>query len=361
MENAIFGEEDEAMSSFHSSLPPGEFENLPLAPETPLGWPSVSAASSVDKKSQPPLVQNLVSKTMKAGQNVATRLKDSIAGSAHGPIRKSTKHSKSPSISTEQSDASSGKNTVGLSMLDDEWADLQGRTWIDMPFELQSVDAVLHTVCSMLMEESHEIDKETSATMELLLSAKNPDTMSRYDDVIRGIKNDISQMQARVQGFTRAMNLILDDDQDMALMNLSRLITHPERFIQPVPERILNEESDEPELILEAYLQQALSTANVLDLLKEELSTIEGLMNMKLDKVRNRLLYINTVVSILSLCVACGSLVGSILGMNLLNHMEDKENTFQQVCIGICLGMLVLLMLFVFLFWRAGTADPVYL
>jgi hypothetical protein len=47
--------------------------------------------------------------------------------------------------------------------------------------------------------------------------------------------------------------------------------------------------------------------------------------------------------------------------MNLLNHMEDKENTFQQVCIGICLGMLVLLMLFVFLFWRAGTADPVYL
>jgi magnesium transporter len=34
-------------------------------------------------------------------------------------------------------------------------------------------------------------------------------------------------------------------------MNLSRLLTHPERFLQPVPEEILREESDEPELILE--------------------------------------------------------------------------------------------------------------
>ena len=47
-------------------------------------------------------------------------------------------------------------------------------------------------------------------------------------------------------------------------MNLSRIVTHPERCIQPVPQEILNEESNEPELILEAYLQQSLSQFFVL-------------------------------------------------------------------------------------------------
>ena len=31
---------------------------------------------------------------------------------------------------------------------DDEWNDLRGTEWIDLPFELQCTDAVLHTVSS---------------------------------------------------------------------------------------------------------------------------------------------------------------------------------------------------------------------
>ena len=152
----------------------------------------------------------------------------------------------------------------------------------------------------------------------------------------------------------RALNLVLDEDEDMSLMNLSRLITHPERFIQPVSQEILEEESDEPELLLESYMQQSLSTANTLELLQGQITSTEELVTMKLDAIRNRLLYISTMVSIASLCVATASLVGSIFGMNLLNNLENDPNAFAQVLAGTLIGSIGLFVLISFWAYRSG-------
>ena len=239
---------------------------------------------------------------------------------------------------------------------DDEFQELNNREWIDLPFELQSVDAVLFTVCTMLNEDSHELEYDANETIENLLLASNASSVTGESghDALRYLKNEISQMQGRVQGFIRAMNLVLDNDKDMALMNLTRLITHPDRFIQPVHQDILHEESDEPELILEAYMQQALSNTNALDLLKDELSNTEELLNMKLDAVRNRLLYVNTVVSLLSLTIGIGSFIGSIFGMNVINHLETDDDAFRKVVLGTCIGMTGILGLMSYVFYRAG-------
>jgi magnesium transporter len=136
-------------------------------------------------------------------------------------------------------------------------------------------------------------------------------------------------------------------------MNLSRLLTHPERFIQPVPEEVLNEESDEPELILEVYLQQALSIFNQLDLLQGQVTTSEELMAMQLDTVRNRLLYINAVLSTFTLAVTCAALVGSIYGMNVKNPIEDDPSAFQVIVTGTALGCFAFVVVLLFVFYRA--------
>jgi len=137
-----------------------------------------------------------------------------------------------------------------------------------------------------------------------------------------------------VRAFVRAINLTLDEEEDMALMDLARLITHPDRFVQPVKREILNEESDEPELILESHLQSGISQANALDLLKGKITHAEELVNLQLDTARNRLLYINTLVSVVSLCVAMSSLVGSVFGMNLKNNLETDDKAFLKVVAG---------------------------
>jgi magnesium transporter len=137
-------------------------------------------------------------------------------------------------------------------------------------------------------------------------------------------------------------------------MNLSRIITNPERFIQPVPQEVLNEESDEPELLLEAHLQHALSEVNALELLKGNISNTEELVTLRMDTIRNRLLYINTVVSVISLCVATASLVGSIFGMNLINHLEEDKNAFVEVVLGTVIGIVLLLIAILAFIARSG-------
>mgnify|MGYP000226745147 CR=1 FL=1 len=76
---------------------------------------------------------------------------------------------------------------------------------------------------------------------------------SNSQEQLRIVKNQISLLDGRVRGFVRAINVVLDDDEDLALCNLSKLISHRTMFIQPVDRQLLEEMGDEPELILEAY------------------------------------------------------------------------------------------------------------
>ena len=238
---------------------------------------------------------------------------------------------------------------------EEEWDEIENRIYLDLPFELQAVDAVLSCVSSLLSSDASELRRRVYIAMAALRGDSRKSTPGDHaQEKFRILKDGAREMEARVQGFVRALNLVLDEDEDMSLMNLSRLITHPERFIQPVSQEILEEESDEPELLLESYMQQSLSTANTLELLQGQITSTEELVTMKLDAIRNRLLYISTMVSIASLCVATASLVGSIFGMNLLNNLENDPNAFAQVLAGALIGSVGLFVLISFWAYRSG-------
>jgi len=265
------------------------------------------------------------------------------------------------SSTTETEGQHQQTRTTEQPTMDDEWGDIEGMNWIKMTFELQCVDAVLSVVCKMLSTESTSLRQKVQAVMKQLRD--DSITTSPGDHVqeqFRILKDELKEMEARVQGLVRAMNNILDEDEDMALMNLMRIVTHPERFIQPVSQEILNEESDEPELILEAYMQQALSEVNALELLRGNIMNTEELVSLKMDTIRNRLLYLNTMVSVFSLCISTASLIGSLFGMNLTNSLEDDENAFEQVVWGTMLGCLALLVLLIFYISKSGVM-PTYM
>ena len=256
--------------------------------------------------------------------------------------------------------ASSSEHNLGQGGTNDEWEELQRMDWQHLPFELQSVDAVLQTVMSMLIDDAQKIhDKADSAMRELRGDSQNKGgTVGDYTQSrLRLHKDAVNLTQRRVKGFIRAMNELLDEDEDMALMNLSRLITHPERFVQPVSRVVLHEESDEPELILEAYLQQALSIVNSLDLLKGQILTTEEQISMTLDAIRNRLLYINTLLSVAMLCVTTGAFIGSIFGMNLWNHIEEDDTAFYRVTYGTLAGIGSMWILLSWVFFRAANIQ----
>ena len=241
-------------------------------------------------------------------------------------------------------------------MIHDEWQDIDTMNWAKMSFELIGVDCVMSCVSHMLAEDAGNLENFVLDAIDAFRSGAKEGS-SHAQDRLRILKEDVQAMLVRVQGFNRALNLILDDDEDLALMNLSRLITHPERFILPVPEDVIHEESDEPELILEAYVQHGLSSINALNSLSSRIQSTEDAVSMKLDTIRNRLLYINTFVSLVSASIAASSLVGSIFGMNLINHLEDSNTAFMQVVIGTVISGLCILFGLSFIFFRAATSP----
>ena len=237
-----------------------------------------------------------------------------------------------------------GTDPMNDSFVDNEWDELEGKDWIDLPFELQSLDAVLNSVSAVLADDVLDLKLGANWMISQLMSTRS-ELGDNAQEVLRNIKNSLKEMTSRVQGFCRAIEAILEEDEDMALMNLSRLLTHPDRFIQPVPQAILEEESDEPELILEAHLQRGNTLANALILVAGQISTSEDFAERKSDLIRNRLLYVNMLIMILTLAVAAASFIGSIFGMNITNHHEDDPYAF-VVIVGTTVVACILFVIF---------------
>jgi magnesium transporter len=280
-------------------------------------------------------------------KNVASAL-----SSTPGIVRKTTDHKKTNKVKegdtvtsstdsqhTERMDselsAASGETEnqeFNDFFVNTEWEELEGRGWIDLPFELQSVDAILHSVSAILADDVIDLQFGANQIIRDLIG-RGADMGDHAQEILRTMKNSIKEMQSRVTGFCRAIDMVLEDYEDMTLMNLSRLLTHPDRFIQPVSQAILDEESDEPELILEAHVQRGNTLSNALSLVGGQISTTEDYAARKSDTIRNRLLYINMLISIMSLAVAMASFIGSIFGMNVPNDYEDSERAFRVIAL----------------------------
>jgi magnesium transporter len=240
--------------------------------------------------------------------------------------------------------------------VENEWDELEGREWVDLPFELQAVDAVLASVSAILAEDVLELQLDANTIIQMLLEPVS-NVNDHSEEILRQMKNSVQEMKSRVEGFCRAVDLVLEDYEDMALMNLSRLITHPERFIQPVTQSVLDEESDEPELILEAHLQRGHTLKNALLLVHGQITSTEDFAERKSDMIRNRLLYINLVLVTMSLAVAIGSFVGSIFGMNVPNGFEESESAWYVIVLA-SLGFMCFLVFFVIYMIRRLGALP---
>ena len=60
------------------------------------------------------------------------------------------------------------------------------------------------------------------------------------------------------------------------------------------------------------------------------------------DSIRNQLLFINAILTIVTVCLTAASLVGSIFGMNLTNHLEEADHVFAKVVTGTLVGAFML-------------------
>eukprot|EP00924_Labyrinthula_sp_SR-Ha-C_P016164 maker-scaffold_4-snap-gene-21.2-mRNA-1 protein AED:0.02 eAED:0.02 QI:36/1/1/1/1/1/3/6/426 len=178
-------------------------------------------------------------------------------------------------------------------------------------FNFRAMEAIFITVVQILDAELQKLQPEIKQTLKKLYSSK---TFSL--ERLRQVKGEHSRLVSRIRGVQHAFSELLENDRDMALMNLSKVCASPLVYADPEEE---NWEGDheEIELLIENYVQAVDGSYNQAVLLGEEIESAMSLLMLRLDTARNHLLRVDLMVSTVTSVTGCGALVAGLLGMNL--------------------------------------------
>ncbi|CDY51292.1 BnaA06g23540D [Brassica napus] len=213
----------------------------------------------------------------------------------------------------------------------------------DSPFEFRALEVFLEAICSFLAARTTELETAAYPALDELTSKIS----SRNLDRVRKLKSAMTRLTARVQKVRDELEQLLDDDDDMADLYLSRklssassassspncYLTSPtigskiSRASRASLATARGDENDveELEMLLEAYFMQIDSTLNRLTTLREYIDDTEDYINIQLDNHRNQLIQLELVLSSGTVCSAFYSLVAGIFGMNIPYTWNDNH------------------------------------
>ncbi|CAN0887177.1 Magnesium transporter MRS2-2 [Linum grandiflorum] len=232
--------------------------------------------------------------------------------------------------------------------------DAEGGEEDESPFEFRALEVALESICTFLAARTTELETAAYPALDELTSKIS----SRNLDRVRKLKSAMTRLTARVQKVRDELEQLLDDDDDMADLYLSRKLAGA---TSPVSASGVNwfsasptigskisrasrvsfatargDENDveELEMLLEAYFMQIDSTLNKLTTLREYIDDTEDYINIQLDNHRNQLIQLELFLSSGTVCLSIYSLVAGIFGMNIpYTWNEGYGSVFKWVVI----------------------------
>ncbi|XVF62980.1 hypothetical protein PTKIN_Ptkin09bG0052200 [Pterospermum kingtungense] len=214
-------------------------------------------------------------------------------------------------------------------------ADQAGDNENDSPFEFRALEVALESICSFLAARTLELEDAAYPALDDLTSQVS----SRNLDRVRKLKSGMTRLTARVQKVTDLLEQLLDDDDDMADLYLTRKLSGASTVSgsgaanwYPASPTIGSKISrasivtvdhgdengvEELEMLLEAYFMQIDGTLNKLTTLREYIDDTEDYINIQIDNHRNQLIQLELFLSSGTVCLAIWSLVAGIFGVNI--------------------------------------------
>ncbi|CAN6439493.1 unnamed protein product [Victoria cruziana] len=214
------------------------------------------------------------------------------------------------------------------------------------PFEFRALEVALEGICSFLDARTTELETAAYPALDELTSKIS----SRNLDHVRKLKSAMTRLTGRVQKVRDELEQLLDDDDDMADLYLTRksagatspvsgsgapnwfpasptIASKISRASRASAATIHGNENDieELEMLLEAYFMQIDSTLNRLTTLREYIDDTEDYINIQLDNHRNQLIQLELFLSSGTVCLSIYSLIGGIFGMNIPYTWNDDH------------------------------------
>ncbi|KAF8058377.1 hypothetical protein N665_1247s0007 [Sinapis alba] len=233
----------------------------------------------------------------------------------------------------------------------------------ESPFEFRALEVFLEAICSFLAARTTELETSAYPALDELTSKISSGNLDR----VRKLKSATTRLTARVQKVRDELEHLLEDDDDMADLYLSRklssassacsspncYLTSPTICSKISGANVTTVHGDENdveqlEMLLEAYYMQIDNTLNKLTTLREYIDDTDDYINIQMDNHRNELIQLEVVLSSGTVCSAFYSLVAGIFGMNIPYTWNDNHGyMFKWVCIVtgvICVIWLVFIM-----------------
>ncbi|KAL5561550.1 hypothetical protein UlMin_031297 [Ulmus minor] len=257
-----------------------------------------------------------------------------------------------------------------------EMQDLTSRHWLpvpeaiegvqcELPFEFQVLEVALEVVCTYLDSSVADLERDAYPVLDEL--ARNVSTKNL--ELVRSLKSNLTRLLARVQKVRDEIEHLLDDNEDMAHLYLTRkriqnqqseALGNSDRITTIVPHlhRISSKKSgslasnllddndvEDLEMLLEAYFMQLDGTRNKILSVREYIDDTEDYVNIQLDNQRNQLIQLQLTLTIASFAIAMETLIAGMFGMNIPCTLYDKEGIFEIFVGGITAGSILLFLL----------------
>ncbi|GFP99579.1 magnesium transporter mrs2-i, partial [Phtheirospermum japonicum] len=220
----------------------------------------------------------------------------------------------------------------------------------DFPFEFRALEVALEGICSSLDAQTRELEVVAYPALDELTTKTN----SRNLDRVRKMKSAMTRLTSRVQKVRDELEQLLDDDDDMADLYLSRKSAMSASVSSgyghgkwrlaadesPITSSIMSRSNsrassltsikeennvEELEMLLEAYFMQIESTRNKLTTLREYIDDTEDYINIQLDNHRNQLIQLELFLSSGTVCLSVYSLAAAIFGMNIPHPWRENH------------------------------------
>ncbi|KAK6937062.1 hypothetical protein RJ641_034092 [Dillenia turbinata] len=235
-----------------------------------------------------------------------------------------------------------------------------------LPFEFRALEACLDSACRCLESETQTLEQEAYPALDELTSKISTLNLEH----VRQIKSRLVAISGRVQKVRDEIEHLLDDDNDMAEMYLTKKLdrqsleqTSPredpynDKFLagdEEIAEAANNEHNSEIltttkpdiqelEMLLEAYFAQTDGILQKLSTMSEYVDDTEDCINIMLDDKQNQLLEMGVMFSTANVILNAGIVVVGLFGMNItISLFSAPHLRFWETLLGIVVGCIAL-------------------
>ncbi|XP_031282834.1 magnesium transporter MRS2-4 isoform X1 [Pistacia vera] len=240
----------------------------------------------------------------------------------------------------------------------------------ELPFEFQVLEIALEVVCTYLDSSVAELERDAYPVLDEL--ARNVSTKNL--EHVRSLKSNLTRLLARVQKVRDEIEHLLDDNEDMAQLYLTRKRIQNQQaeallaaaasnsIVARAPHlrRLSSNRSgslvtstfmddndvEDLEMLLEAYFMQLDATRNKILSVREYIDDTEDYVNIQLDNQRNELIQLQLILTIASFAIAVNTLIAGIFGMNIPCELYHIHGIF-EIFVGSTTAASVLLFILV--------------